>query len=284
LVVKETRASGNYTEFTYRGDLVVKQERKQANGTVTTSIDYQYNGNNLIGQQSYDYQTGSKILFFDYKARYQGNNRVFYESKNYNRSRQLTYESTNSTEFDNNGNIVKEISKQINYLPTPRTFESMYIYQYSGKLPTRTEFYNKNTTTNTFVLTSYSLMEYDSRGNRIKQTNYSSNNTITSTTEFTYNANNSVILRINKPSNGGLISTEINEYDANNNATFYLSTLDGKKTYEVKTSYEYDAKGNIVKKTEETNNYFNPNGSGGFQPTPFVTTRETYTNEYQCPK
>jgi hypothetical protein len=284
LVVKETRASGSYVAFTYRGDLVVKQERKQANGTLITSIDYQYNGNNLIRQQSYDYQTGTKILYFDYKASYQGNNRVFYESKSYNRSRQLTQENTNSAEFDKNGNMIKEIAKQISYLPTTQTFEDMYVYQYNGKLVTKRGNYSKYPTDNTLGFSGYTLMAYDNRGNLIKQTDYNVNNTPISITEFTYNATNRRLSRVYRYLLGSLtILRETSEYDANNNITYYLSEMNGKKVYETLSTYEYDVKGNITKKTEENRDYLNPNISD-YQPTPFVTTKETYTNEYKCPQ
>ncbi len=285
LVTKQINANGNYIEYTYNGDLAVKVESKTASGKILLSTEYQYNGTKRTRLSQFDHQTGTPILTYLLIEEYAGNNLVKRQSSNYDRTSKLTGQSTTISEFDANGNKVKDVTTNLYTEPSgaTSTFESMTTYEYNGKLMIKQNRFSKNRTTNQFVLSSFSSFEHDSNGNVIVQKSYISTGQLFSTTTNTYSSTNKILKVVREVSGKSYVSA-LYEYDAKDNSTLTVFfEEDGKKSYENKITYEYDSKGNITKSVTVNNNYYDPN-TGGVLAAPFTSITTTFTYEYQCPK
>lgn len=286
LLSKSINQGGGYTEYTYKGDLVIRSESKSTSGTVFFRTEYEYNGTKLAKFSQFDNQTGNNILVYQTINEYNGNNLIKRQTLSYDRTTsKLISQRTTVSEFDNNGNRIKDIStnQRTNLDGTTTTSESMSMYEYQGKLLTKQTGFFKNKTTNEFVKSSFTTFDYDGNANIIQQKSYSSSGQLYFTIKNTYNSANK-LLKVIQEQNGTSYVSALYEYDANGNETLRVYfEEDGKKYYEYKTLNEYDAKGNIIKQTTTYNDYNDPN-SGELLATPFTSQTTVYTNEYSCPK
>lgn len=285
LVLKQINANGNYVEYTYNGDLLVKQEAKSASGKVFYTIAYEYSGTKQTKYSQFDNQTGTNILVYQRIYDYNGNNLVKTQVLNYDRTGKLTNQFIITSEFDNNGNKIKDVTtvQSTNSSGSILRQENMITYEYQGKFLIKMTRFFKNLTTNQYLTSGYTSYENDANGNVLQEKSYNNSGQFSSSRTNTYNNANKLVKVVREQNGKNYIATLI-EYDAAGNQTLlaYFNE-DGKKSYEYKTLREYDAKGNIIKETEIRNDYYDPNTTD-FLSTPFTSTTSVYTYEYQCPK
>jgi hypothetical protein len=285
LALKQINANGNYTEYTYNGDLLIKEEYKAASGKVFYTIAYEYSGTKQTKYSQFDNQTGSNILVYQRIYEYNGENRVKTQVLNYDRTGKQTNQTIFVSEFDNNGNRIKDVTttQSTSSSGSILRYESMVTYEYQGKFLTKMTRFSKNSTTNQFVTSGFTSYTNDANGNAIEEKSYSNSGQLYYTRKKTYN-NANKLLKVVQEQNGKSYVSSLYEYDAKDNQTLVVYFgEDGKKQYEYKTQNEYDAKGNITKQISTQNDYYDPN-SGEYLSTPFTSTTNTYTYEYKCPK
>jgi hypothetical protein len=289
LVMKRTSTSGNYIDYTYNGNLLVKQEYKVASGSVYFKIETTYSGTNIVREARIDNQTGGNILVAEFLKEYSGNKIIKTQDSFYDRTTgKLRNQTIKTFTFDNNNNKVKEI---VNMTFTNRqgvvsNFESMEEYEYNGKVLVKSTSFSKNKATNLFVKSGFTTYVHDTKGNLLTESNYDNNSQAPhSITKKTYN-NENKLLTIKYTLNGlaSEYTVSIYEYDAKGNLSLEVEFDEvGNKQYEYKILREYDSKGNVIKSIEVDNNYYDPN-LGEYLSSPFTSTTNTYTYEYQCSK
>jgi len=204
-----------------------------------------------------------------------------------------TYTYRKGYEYDNNGNIIKEISYDDNYwiVDYYETYEydsngnkikgtqhsesgisgsTEYEYDSNGNKTKETRYYNGN-------IASIYEWEYDSNGNAIKEAQYDGSGNI----KFRYEYDSDgIITKYTSYENDGSIRktyTQTNEvtYTTINSkkliATCISERPDGTKT---KDEYQYDAKGNETKNTH----YLWNKTTGSYEKTSESTNVYTYIN------
>ncbi len=286
LISKQINQGGGYTEYTYKGDLLIRTEYKSTSGIVFFRIEYEYSGTKETKYSQFDNQTGNNILTYQSINEYNGNNLVKRQTISYDRTtRKPIIQRTTIAEFDNDNNKIKDIitTQRTNPDATVTTSETMSMYEYQGKLLTKRTYFSKSRTTNEFVKANFNTYNYDANGNVIEEKRHDSSGKLYATTKNTYNSANKLLKVIQEQSGTSYIS-DLYEYDAKDNQSLQIAfDRDGNKYFEYKTVNEYNAKGNIIKQTTTYNDYNDPN-SGDLLTTPFTSETTVYINEYSCPK
>jgi hypothetical protein len=267
--------------------LVTKIESKSATGRVFFTILYEYSGTKITKYSLFDNQQNTNVLYDQYIYQYQGDNLVKTTYTGYDRTTgKIVSQSTTTSEFDSNGNNIKQTIIRTNTdisKGTSRTYESMFTYEYNGKLVVKEIPFSKDKTTGNFVSSGFRTYKYDAMGNRIEYNFYNADAKLYYVQTSTYNAFNK-LLTIKETQNGVTSLLELHEYDAKGNETLMIYFADKDvKAEETITSYEYDAKGNITKQTTTRKDYYDPN-LGDYTPTPFTNITTVQTMEYSCPK
>ncbi len=286
-VTKQTNDNGNYTEYTYNGDLLIKTESKSSSDYVFSSTEYQYTGTKRTKVLQFDNKTGVSILTYLFTYEYDGNNLVKTQISNYDQTGKLTSQGTNIYEFDANGNLIKELytSHYIDHIQGPLiALETMITYEYKGKLVIRKNRFSKNRTTNQFIASSSNTFEYDANGNVVEDKYYDGTGQFTYSYKNTYSSTNKLLKVIIEYNDGRSFLFALYEYDEKDKQVLAISFGEnGKKYSEYRTTNQYGSNGNILKSVVVNNNYYNSN-TGQYVTAPFTSIVNTYTYEYLCMK